>query len=133
MQGLKVNGVVYELGGGGKPVVLWENPSPSASFAGQTITLADDVGNYDYIGVICAGGSNSADNRRRFAPLILSPTNVPVGGGASIAGYRNYRRNFTAEGNKMTFEDAGYYATYGTNTMTTANQYVIPRQVLGFK
>ena len=38
--------------------VLWTNPSPSSSFAGQTVTLSDDIKNYDYVGIRCSAGSN---------------------------------------------------------------------------
>ena len=35
--------------GGLDETVLWTNPSPTSAFAGQTITLSDNVDNYDYL------------------------------------------------------------------------------------
>jgi len=134
MQGLKVNGVTYEVGGGSAPVVLWENQSPSASFAAQTITLSDDVENYDYIGVIFAYGSSSANARKYFLPMVMIPTNGAMGATICLSTYRNYRRNITnVSGKSVTFDDGTYYATYGTNTATTGNTYIIPRLIIGFK
>lgn len=68
-------GVKYTLGGGGgnAPTVLWTNTAPSTTFGAQTVTLSDDVSNYDFIGVICAVGSNNADNRSRMLPLLWYP------------------------------------------------------------
>ena len=43
--------VPMTAGGGGSmtETTLWTNSSPSASFAAQTITLSDNISNYDYI------------------------------------------------------------------------------------
>lgn len=117
-----------------KTKVLWENASPSSSFAGQTITLNDDVENYDYIGIICANGSSNADGRSRFMPIVMIPTSSTMGAVITLAAYRNYRRNTTAmSGNFITFGDCVYYATYGTNTGTNSNTNIVPRLVIGFK
>lgn len=121
-------------GEGLKTKVLWENASPSSSFAGQTITLNDDVENYDYIGIICANGSSNADGRSRFMPIVMIPTSSTMGAVITLAAYRNYRRNTTAmSGNSITFDNCMYYATYGTNTGTNSNTNIIPRLVIGFK
>lgn len=137
---LKINGVTYELpngggGGGGLTITkLWENSSPSASFAGQTITLSDDVENYDFIGVICAASSTNADGRRRFMPIVMIPTSSLMGASITFSVYRNYRRNITAmSGKTATFDNCVYYATYGTDTGTSHNTAIIPRIVIGFK
>lgn len=131
---LRINNILYEIGGSGSgPELLWENPSPSASFAGQTITLADDVGNYDYIGIICANGTGT-DGRKRFLPMVLIPTKTTMGADITFAGYRNYIRTASSiSGNKVTFTDSEYYANYGTNTKTSYNTSLIPRYVIGFK
>lgn len=41
-------------GGGYAETVLWENPAPTSTFASQTITLSDDITNYDQIEFIYA-------------------------------------------------------------------------------
>lgn len=40
--------------------VLWQNPSPSSTFSGQTVTLSDDIDNYDYIKFEFKGSTQSA-------------------------------------------------------------------------
>jgi len=43
-----------KIGGSGEQyteTVLWTNPSPTADFAAQTVTLSDSIGNYKYIGI----------------------------------------------------------------------------------
>lgn len=122
-------------GEGLKTKVLWENASPSASFAGQTVTLSDDVENYDYIGIIFARGSGSAENRSMVLPLLLIPIDgVFTGARMTVAGYRNYIRDVTAmSGDKVTFSGGSYYGTYGTNTASASNTTLTPRQIIGFK
>lgn len=41
----------YKCGGGGalSETVLWTNPSPTANFASQEVTLSDDMTNYQYV------------------------------------------------------------------------------------
>lgn len=41
--------------------VLWTNPSPSADFAAQDVTLSDDINNYDFIAVDIKYLKTSAD------------------------------------------------------------------------
>lgn len=134
---IKIRGQTIDIGGGSSSSgmeLLWENPSPNASFAGQTITLSDDVENYDYIGIICSNGGSSADTRKRFLPIVLIPTSSAMGASITVAAYRNYRRNATEiSGKTIKFDNCEYFANYGTNTGTTSNANIIPRQVLGFK
>ena len=52
-------------GGGGKytETSLWTNPSPSSDFAAQTITLSDDMDNYEYIKIkYCFSASYNTGN-----------------------------------------------------------------------
>lgn len=133
-----INGLETKLyapggsGGGGGATLLWQNTAPSSSFAAQFVQLSDDVANYDFIGIVCAAGSNSADNRSRFLPIIMVPTNSAMGGTISLSSYRNYRRDFSMGNNTVTFENGTYYATYGTNTTTNSNTSLVPRYILGF-
>ena len=44
-----------------KETVLWTNPSPTADFAAQTITLSDSISNYKYIGIkYCFNKTNTS-------------------------------------------------------------------------
>lgn len=62
----------------------------------------------------------------------MVPVSGAMGGSVTLAGYRNYRRNFEVADNKITFDKGVYYATYGTNTTTDSNANMTPRYVLGF-
>ena len=44
---------LHKKGGGDlKETVLWTNPSPTSSFNAQTITLSDDMNNYQFLKVV---------------------------------------------------------------------------------
>ena len=48
----------------GKPyqkTVLWENSSPTSDFSAQTITLSDDITNYDMLEVVWLRSKNATD------------------------------------------------------------------------
>lgn len=53
-----------KIGGNGEKyteTVLWTNPSPTADFAAQTITLSDSISNYKYIGIkYCFNKTNTS-------------------------------------------------------------------------
>lgn len=99
---------------------LWENPNPTASFTGQTITLSESLENYNCYEIIF---KQSKTNERYF-----STGKIPVGHGTILNAYaNNYRATGTSvSGNTISFEDAS--ANGSTN-----NEYVIPIYVIGYK
>ena len=59
-------------GGGGTWVetILWANPSPTSNFAAQTVTLSDDINNYDYLKVSCENHNTITGVNDPFSALI---------------------------------------------------------------
>ena len=110
-----------------EPVVLWNNPSPNNEFAGQSITLNDDLNNYKYYEVI---GKWSTSNGRSF-----TTGRIPFNQGSllQLSISTNYVRFIYVNGTRMTFENSVQYSTYGSNTTTNSNTTLIPYQVLGYK
>lgn len=111
-----------------KPKVLWTNPAPTESFAGQTITLSEDISNYSHYEIlyfhsssintdIYSTGKIPKDKRTRlFVPVNTIGYRIVSLSGAS-ASIQNYVK----------------YATYGESTTTYANNSAIPYQILGYK
>ena len=120
----KANNVSHSI----LPNVLWTNPSPTASFASQTITLSKELSDFRYFIVICT-------RRTTYAELVSSGYGV-VGRRLRMfmcANY-NYVRNFSSTdevGTSMTISDCSSYRTYGSSTQTTDNGYLIPYQIIG--
>lgn len=53
--------VDVNVSGGGSldETILWTNPNPTSDFAQQSITLSDDIDNYDYIKIEVKGNTSS--------------------------------------------------------------------------
>ena len=58
-------------GGGLTKTVLWTNPNPSANMGSATLTLSDNVNNYDYIGFKYQG-------RTAYTPTQIYEVIVPI-------------------------------------------------------
>lgn len=113
-----------------KPKVLWTNPSPTSEFAGQTITLNDSIENYKYYEVMYRRTNSSSTIRN------ISSGKIPSGQGADLifAYYYNFIRTIeSVRGTSISFQNCNQYQTYGNSTITTANSYIIPYQILGYK
>lgn len=109
-----------------KPVVLWQNSSPTSAFAGQEITLNEDISNYKYYEVIVVylNSQNHLFNTGR-----IPTTNTTI---INCCSTINYRRFITSvSGNKITFGNGQKVSTYGTGT--DDNTYLIPYQILGYE
>ena len=53
-----------KIGGGTlKETTLWTNSSPSATFAEQTVTLSDNISNYDYIKIEWCESTSALTNK----------------------------------------------------------------------
>lgn len=110
-----------------KPVVLWENNSPSSNFASQTITLNDNISNYEYYEIIyqLATSGNVAINTGKI------PTNLGCYM-LSISNYMRRRTTGTPSGTSLQINDCYFNNTYGT-AGTVQNDNLIPYQILGYK
>ena len=58
------------IGGGGLVETdLWTNSAPSSSFSAQTVTISDDMNNYDFIGVDYAYSTGTQTLSRSICPV----------------------------------------------------------------
>lgn len=117
-----------------KPVVLWQNSSPTSDFASQTITLNDSLANYSFYEVIY---KTSKDEN-----IGLNSGKIPTSMGTTLfggfngtdGGVRNRNRPIVIASN--TTMNIGNTNTINTsnNTYTaTENGRLIPYQILGYK
>jgi len=108
--------------------VLWTNSAPTSSFANQTITLSDSIDNYSYYEIIYRHDTTYG--------RILSTGKIPSNSVAWLQLNRNYnyfRLANVNNGNQATINDCNYFGTYGSTTTTTANNYLIPLQIIAYK
>lgn len=113
--------------------VLWTNPSPSANFAAQTVTLSDNIDNYDLIGInwCYAQGINSP-----MCIMVTTDDLKKTGNGTnSQAIALGLISSASSDGRR-----SAYYASNTsigfrnciTNT-TTTNNGCIPTSIIGIK
>jgi len=83
-------------GGGLKKTVLWTRPSSQTSFGEETLTLSDDVNNYDYIGFHFAGRNPTQAGHKEYDIIIPIETyndsyrdNSSFGNSYIVLGYVN--------------------------------------------
>jgi hypothetical protein len=106
--------------------ILWENASPTSSFAAQTVTLRNNWGSYDAIGIqfsdgyseMCAISGRSCQSTTAF-PASDANNNVMV----------HYRWASIVSGG-VNFE-TGYYLT--VNGQFQNNDHGIPQKIYGIK
>lgn len=117
---LEVNGIdILERITG---TILWENSSPTSSFAGQTINLDGDLDDYDCYEIIFR--QSTSDSR------IMTTGKIPVGYGTILQW--NTASNFfrptdtTVSGTSITFENG----RMGNND---DNSFTIPMYVIAYK
>lgn len=109
-------------------IILWENPNPTADFAGQTINLPTT--DYDYYGVYYweFNGSElkySSGKIKREDNTCL--TILTTGG----AGFGGGIRAVKCTGNEIIFGDASF--AWAGHAAITSNTWCIPLQVIGYK
>ncbi len=110
--------------------VLWTNGDLTSSFAPQTVTLSDDIENYEYYEVLfkfsTSRSSTLSISTGKIKTGMITVLSLPVG--------TNYSRTITSmSGKNFKFGPGGSYATYGTTTLTVDNTYLIPYKIIGYK
>ena len=108
--------------GGISVKLLWENASPTSSFAPQTIPL--DLS--ECIMVLVAGRENTSSNKRT-----MSLGEIGAKSQIFIQGNNRQIREFTCDNTGITF-DLGYEGSIGT-TITSNNTKAIPTTIYGLK
>lgn len=103
--------------------VVWENDSPTSSFASQDITLDDTYSKIEIIFTGVAGASQIiyiAYNDNNYMQAIGEADNKSI--------FRRYKLN----GTTLWFDDGLIHNTYGAQG-TVNNTYLIPIKVIGYK
>lgn len=101
-------------GGGNTPAstetVLWTNNSPTSTFANQTVTLSDNISDYDYL---CFEYRSTTGSSAKTSKVFVKTTDfITAGSGANTCQLGTYARNSS---------DVGYtrVATYASDTTIT--------------
>jgi len=110
---------------GSNVVLLWTNPSPASSFAGQTIPL--DLLNYDAVIVLTAMDTSASGQ------LVVDSLITPVGyGSRSVIQWNvRYIRQYEVSTSGVSFND-GAKGNVGANA-STDNTVGIPYQIYGIR
>ncbi|MBO7711924.1 MAG: hypothetical protein J6S85_00065 [Methanobrevibacter sp.] len=108
---------------------LWTNQDPTTSFIGQTITLLDDLSDYDYIEIIYNNAAVSPSYQ--LSSGLVKPSNAIM-----LTGIYNdriiYRVTSGSLTNQLTFGTGKTYSSYGSGS-TNNDNVIIPYKILGFK
>ena len=110
------------------PKVLWENPSPTSSFAAQTITLNDNISNYNYYEIIYRQTSGVG--------IYYSTGKIPSGQVCKMMLFAATMYTRTLQdisGTSCQVGNCANYTTYGSSTSTNVNDVCVPYQILGYK
>lgn len=129
-------------GGGGtlKETVLWTNPSPTANFNRQSVTLSDDINNYDYIAVEYIYSKSSVDETEK-SKSIMSVTDFKKGNLGTLVS-RTCMALGIINSSNTTYNRQVWYrddttieisACYAMTSTATANGNAVPLQIIGIK
>lgn len=122
------NGYLYESNQSPTETVLWTNDSPTSQFASQTITLSDNVSNYDYLEVYFRCSTSDDTEYRDIIPKATldksSSSNTYAIGNA-------YSNSTRARGSYVNGTSMYFTAAYPLTSTSTNNSYVIPTKVVG--
>jgi hypothetical protein len=134
---------LYRCGSGGATpteTVLWTNPSPTAAnFGKQSVTLSDDINNYDYIAVEYNYSKSSTIDTEK-SKSIMSVEDFKKSGQSSVPrnsmaiGIINASNaGHTREVMYITDTSVQFSACYIMNGSTQANSNAVPLQIIGIK
>lgn len=110
-----------------KGTILWTNSNPSNSFAGQQITLSENIANYDLYEVIFVEYAGNLPYGSSGRIPVTHTTNIGCIANVFV------RRSITAiNENKLTFGDGQRCTSFNGNWITD-NVRIIPVYVIGYK
>ena len=126
-----------------KETVLWTNPDPTSDFETQTITLSDDMTNYDFLRIEGKAHKNdTVDTLEVYAvptylfTCSLSKSNLAGGcalGSSSGSGSTGARHARAMNASSSTPTKMTFGAQYSLATTTSNNAWEIPTRVVGIK
>lgn len=120
---------IYPIGyaqGGMKMDLLWTNPSPTSTFASQTVSL--DLSGYDYIYIVYDGVVGSS----KLYNSAFIPTSLPSYTFVHCADFI-YHRALTISSSGIVFAGGKYTRTYGSSTFTDIATACVPIYIYGVK
>lgn len=101
--------------------VLWTNPNPTSSFAGQEVTV-EDMTNYDYILAFCTTNATSSNAYLSYI--------MPKGKGC----YFSWGYNNTTNGRECNYiSSTKIQFSNGVTSSSQDNNQCIPTQIIGIK
>lgn len=109
--------------------LLWENSSPTSSFAAQTVTLASD--DYDFLLFIHRMNNGSTSPCNSLCIPKGQGGNFCVGGTSSNGVIGNDRRITYTDATHIAYGDNNY--CYGNNAASVSNTRNIPYKIYGIK
>lgn len=123
MSSLNINPKLISIG-----KTLWENPNPSQSFIGQTVSLNDNIENYKSYQVIYGSSYDYSD-------IQIPSGECPIGKMRTGTGLHTnrWRDVISVVGTSLTFSNCQYAGNYGTATYTDNNNLLIPLKIIGYK
>ena len=110
-----------------KPVVLWQNSSPTSEFTSGSITLNDNLSNYSYYEVLAK--TFATENN------IITSGRIPTtfsGEISRLVKQLSRYRAFTNNNSSLTFSDAEGINTNATGSTSVNNSWLVPYQVIGY-
>lgn len=123
-------------GGSGEPTetVLWENSSPTSSFAAQTVTLSQDMNDFDYLKITVRLSINYTEEISEIIPIndfkSTSDTayHLAVAFWGRIGSQRVARSFFYISDTTVKIDGCAIIGAQGTQTA-----WVIPIKISGLK
>ncbi len=120
------------IGGTLKETVLWTNPTPTAIFEKQTVTLPDNISNYSYLKIVSRLSTSNSNSGSFLIPTdeFKAEENNMSGWGSALKDTSIwYQRLFTKDG------DTGVLISAGGRRGGTGsyNGYAIPISIIGLK
>lgn len=115
-----------------KATTLWTNPSPSSSFANQTISLSS-TGIYDYIQITWRWStSDSTEFKSIFAKNQYGGSKrLAIGGAPDTSTTARYR--FWTQASSYSEMGWSNSVQHTSSSQTTSGAYVIPTKIEGLK
>jgi hypothetical protein len=128
-------------GGSESETVLWTNPSPTSSFAAQSVTLSDSLLNYKYLKITYRSANTNVVNYYTLYPIVDDNGEIIYAGGNGnprmIISY--IISSGTARQRRFSIEDSAATTIYFTtcqnigSSSTTVNGAMIPITISGIK
>ena len=123
--------------------LLWTNPSPTAQFNGQDVTLSEAVDNYEYIRIEYGYNKNSTTLRSVIIPVWQDANKTAYAYpsvGSSSTGYMGVLGAHSSEDKRLARwfwilsggSKIHFYATYN-HSGSTANTICLPQYIYGIK